>query len=344
MNCAEFQERLFEWLEGRLEAAEIERMRAHVAGCLRCRELEELATGDAGLPAVEPPDDLVASILANTTGGACDRALLLVSERLDAEVEGSMAAADPAAASALEPDPLLEMHLDSCAECARLAAALERLQRELPAMAEMEPDAGFVADVLAATVGAARPSWALASARDLRGVSRPAFDRRSWLASLPWVALVSDFWERLAQRPRLAFEGAFVSTLAFVLIIGLPSAGIAELPSRLMAEVRQEGLEVHSSVAENLGRAVEAGRAAYATSRDRLGTYVDMGSGVSSTGSRFAETFERWRQAGVEIAAHLWQGELGAAFARLWRLWTGPGRAAGIEQGSPGRRGGIQEG
>jgi len=337
MKCAEFQECLFEWLEGRLEAAEIERMRSHAAGCLRCQELEELATGDAGLPAVEPPSNMVASILAQTTGGACDRALLLVSERLDAEAAGSAEAVGSA-----EVDPLLAMHLESCVDCAMLAGALERMQRELPAMAEMEPDSGFVADVLAATIGAAVPARADTPVQAVtpapRIASRPSFDWREWVQSLPLAAPAHAFFERLAQRPRLAFEGAFVGTLAFVLVIGLPSAGVAELPSRLIAEVRQERLEVQSAVAENLGRATEAGRAVWSTSTDRLGErlgqYVSFRPDTAGTRSRLADILGRWRQASMEIATHLWEGDFSAAFARMWRLWAAPWRGDGNEEGS----------
>jgi hypothetical protein len=212
-----------------------------------------------------------------------------------------------------------------------MAGALERLQRELPAMAEMEPDAGFVGDVLAATVGAATPAPHL--------VTRPEFDWREWVQSLPLAARVSAFFESLAQRPRLAFEGAFVGCLAFVLVLGLPSAGVAELPSRLIAEVPQVRLEVQSAVAENFGRAAEAGRAAWSTSTgrlgERLGEYVNLRPDTASTRSRLADMFGSWRQAGVEIASHLWEGEFSAAFARMWRLWTAPWRSDGSEEGNP---------
>jgi len=351
MHCTEFQERLFEWLEGRLGAAEVERMQSHAAGCLRCRELEELATGDAGLPAVEPPDDMVASIMAQTTGGACDRALLLVSERLDAASADVTGSAD--VAGSVEADPLLEMHLESCAECASLAGALERLQRELPAMAEMEPDPGFVSDVMAATIGAAVPVRVAAPLQEATPaphlVSRPAFDWREWVQGLPLAAPVSAFFERLTLRPRLAFEGAFVGTLAFVLVIGLPSAGVAELPSRLMAGVRQERLEVQSAVAENFGRAAEVGRAAWTTSASRLAAsrldeYVNISPSTAGTRSRFADMLGSWRQAGVEIASHLWEGEFSAAFARMWRLWTEPWRGDGNEEEGPESRADNQGG
>jgi len=357
MNCAEFQERLFVWLEDRLEAAEVERLKAHAAGCLRCKELETLATGDARLPAIEPPDDMVASIMAQTTGGACDRALLLVSERLDlaavrdVSTESRVGAPSGVGApSAAEPDPLLEMHLESCAECARVAGALERLQRELPAMAEMQPDPGFVGDVLAATVGAAAaegaagPAGVVAAAGvaapGLHLVSRPSFDWREWVQGLPLAARVSTFFERLGQRPRLAFEGAFVGSLALMLVIGMPSAGVAELPSRLMAEVRLARLEVPSGVTENFERVAEVGRAAWSASTDRLGErwgeYIDIRPDRAALRSQLADIFGSWRQASIEIATDLWEGEFSAAIARIWRLWTAPWRGDGTEEGSPG--------
>jgi hypothetical protein len=335
MTCTEFQECLFEWLEGRLDEVGVERMKAHAAECLRCQELEELATGEAGLPAIQPPDDMVASILAQTTGGACDRALSLVCERLD---EG-----------AVEGDPLLEMHLDSCAECGRVARAIERLQLDLPAMAEMDPDAGFLSSVMAATVGTvstmpSRDAIAAHSGSTVAGAPRrantPALDWRDLVARLPLAARVSAFLERLLERPRLAFEGAFVGTLAFVLVIGVPSAGVAALPSRLMVEVRQERLEVQNAVAENWGRATDAGLAVLSSSTSRLGErlaeYVDFRPSTSEVGSRLEELMGGWRQAGIEIVTHLWEGDFGAAFARMWRLLAEPWRGEGNEEVSPG--------
>jgi hypothetical protein len=340
MNCTDFQELLFEWLEGRLDAAEIDRMQAHAASCLRCRELEELAIGDAGLPSVEPPDDMVASILAETSGGACDRALSLVCERLDD--------------SALAMDPLLEMHLSSCSECATVSAALERLHFELPAMAEMTPDANFVDSVLAVTVGAAVPAASdtpagaaaatgipsrAAAVADAWGSDRPPFDWSDWVQRLPLAARVSDFLERLSQRPRLAFEGAFVGTLAFVLVLGMPAAGVAELPSRLLAEVRQERVQVQNAVAENLSRATEAGREAWTASKGRLeerfGEYLDFGASTSEVESRIKGFLGRWQQAGIEIATHFWEGEFRAAFARMWRLWVDSWTRGGNEVRGP---------
>ena len=171
-------------------------------------------------------------------------------------------------------------------------------------------------------------------------VSRPPIDWLGWVLRLPLVARVQAFFERLAQRPRLAFEGAFVGTLAFVLVIGVPTAGVADLPSLLVAEVRQERLEVQSAIAENFERATEAGRTVWSSSKDRLGerlgAYVDFRPDTAGTRSRLADMLGRWRQAGVEVATHLWEGDFSAAFARIWHLWTAPWRGDGSEEGGPG--------
>jgi hypothetical protein len=161
---------------------------------------------------------------------------------------------------------------------------------------------------------------------DAWGSDRPPFDWSDWVQRLPLAARVSEFLERLSQRPRLAFEGAFVGTLAFVLVLGMPAAGVADLPARLMAEVRQERIEVQNAVAENWSRATEAGLEVWTTStsrlEERLSEYVDFGASTSGFGSSAKDLLGRWQQAGKEIATYIWEGEFRAAFARMWRLWV----------------------
>jgi hypothetical protein len=249
---------------------------------------------------------------------------------------------------AIDTDPLLEMHLDSCVECGRIARTIERLHIDLPAMAEMEPDADFVSSVMAATVGDASAVRARAANAAHSGstvavepwrAKTLADDWRDLAARWPLIARVHAFVERLSQRPRLAFEGAFVGTLAFVLVIGMPSAGVAELPSRLMAGVRQERLEVQNAVAENWGRATEAGLAVLSSSTSRLGDrlseYVELGSDTAEVGSRLTEFLGSWRQASIEIATYFWDGEFGAAFARMWRLWADLWSGEAVTQEAP---------
>ena len=105
------------------------------------------------------------------------------------------------------------MHLDACGECAGLAAALARLATDLPPLAEMEPDARFVPEVLART-----------SRR------RAPFDA--------WTARLAAGWRRLAQRPRIALEGAYAGAIVLVMLFGTANAPFADVPRRGIALVR----------------------------------------------------------------------------------------------------------
>jgi hypothetical protein len=71
------------------------------------------------------------------------------------------------------------------------------MRDELPALGELSPQAGFLDDVLKATVGA----------------RRPAFGERLTAA-----------WGRLVQRPRIAWEVAYVGAMLVWLIFGTPAS------------------------------------------------------------------------------------------------------------------------
>ena len=66
MNCAAFDERLADYLEGDLGTAELEAVRVHVASCVRCtalvRDLERIRAGAGELPELTPSRDLWAAI------------------------------------------------------------------------------------------------------------------------------------------------------------------------------------------------------------------------------------------------------------------------------------------
>src|SRR5262245_51684883 len=166
-SCRTFVDRLDDLLEGRLEADDRLAMEAHLSACNGCRELRRLAAGDGGAPA--PPADLLAGVLARTTGPTCGSARGRLCDHAD---------------SLLDPvdDRMVRLHLDGCADCSGLAAALARLAADLPRLAELEPGAGFTASVLSRT------------------------SRRETLAAR-LAAAVAAGWGRLARRPRIAFEG-----------------------------------------------------------------------------------------------------------------------------------------
>jgi hypothetical protein len=139
---------------------------------------------------VEPPADLAASILERTSGSPCARAR----ERLCDQVDGRLEAVD---------DELVGMHREGCADCDGLGQALTQLRADLPLLAEIRPDEGFLGDVLERT--SARPDW---TARLTRG------------------------WRALLQRPRIAWEGAYVGACLFAVLFALPQSPLAGVPQR----------------------------------------------------------------------------------------------------------------
>ena len=135
MSCQDLQNRLQDFLDGKLSALERATVEAHLSGCPGCRELVTLmgmASPSAGTP------DLTGSVLSQTTGSACDRAHEIVCDYVD----GALDSVD---------DDLLKLHMTDCDDCESLAAALARLHLDLPAMAELQPASSFVGDVLAQT-------------------------------------------------------------------------------------------------------------------------------------------------------------------------------------------------
>jgi len=193
-DCRFFVDRLDELLDGRLEEADRRAAEDHLSACSGCRELRRLADGCGAAPA--PPADLLAGVLARTSGPTCRRARERLCDHLD---------------RALDPvdDAMMRLHIDGCAECAGLAGALARLAADLPGLAERDPGMGFVAAVL-------------------RRTSRRA-SRAARLA-----AAFAAGWGRVAQRPRIAFEGAFAGSVLLMLLFGAPSAPFADVPGRAL--------------------------------------------------------------------------------------------------------------
>ena len=91
---------------------------------------------------------------------------------------------------------LLAIHLEACRDCRGLIAAVRMLAVDLPALAEMEPEPGFTARVLTATSEKQTLAQRLAAS-----------------------------WQEMLQRPRIAFEAAYIAMVTFALLFGLPFAG-----------------------------------------------------------------------------------------------------------------------
>jgi len=299
MDCTRFEDLLFESLEGDLLDTEEQSLQAHANSCTRCREFAALMRAEAADGSSEVPVDLVAGVLERTSGGACERAQLLLADRAD----GALG----------EDGSLLSMHLGGCADCAAVARALVHLQHELPTLAQLDPGAGFVAAVMDATVGRAAPAP----------------------ARIPLRARIEETWERLSQRPRLAFEGAYAGIVLLFLIFGLPSQSLAELPARAYDGLRQEGIKVERVVSAGVGELFDFGRTTWTESSARVDAYFARADSAPRDASALERTARYWAGVARDVATSIWDGLLAPIAERLRELWSGaPPAAVNPEQQS----------
>jgi len=250
MDCAEFENLLFDSLEGERAPSDVDRMQAHLLTCANCRHLDSLVRGEDQHSAAELPHDFAAGVVARTSGRPCERAQLLL-----------------AASGGAAPDEqwLVEQHLPSCPECSAVARSLARLQLDLPMLAEADPGQGFVQSVIAVTSG-------------IRG--EPKASQRAGL---------QQFIERLVQRPRIALEGAFTVAMAVSIVFGSTSLSLTDQPLRAGVEtwrsVSNATRTVTASVTEmKAGAIARADRIARSASADA----IEMGSTVSDSARELA--------------------------------------------------------
>ena len=198
MNCQSFIDHLDDFLDGRLGDASRRAARAHLRRCERCRELA--AVFEEQDEHLSPPPDLAGAILRRTSGSTCATAR----ERICEQVDGLLDDID---------DELVRSHVSRCTECSALAAAVAQLRADLPTLAEMDPDEAFVDAVLARTVGRKRR------------VKR-------------WANQAAERWAALLQRPRLAWEGAYVAAIALALLFLTPWSPLSGSAQRVAELIR----------------------------------------------------------------------------------------------------------
>lgn len=167
-------------------------------------------------------DELLAGILARTSGSPCGRAGELL-----ASCGGTPESGDERLPSVNR--ELLALHLERCADCRELASVLAVLSRDLPGLAEVRPDPELVGDVLGATLPVT-VRW------------RRAWERR---------------WNGWVRRPRFAWETALVLTVA--LSVGLTAAGSPEppIPRTLVELARRNPVQALSTPAAALRDRIE---------------------------------------------------------------------------------------
>lgn len=184
MNCGEYEALLYGSIEESIGHVNAVHMAAHEASCERCRRLAALVSGNDSVPAAVD-ENFTDSVLARTSGKPCDEVAMLLAS-------GGPDAADH--------DALWPAHVETCKACQVLQGALSRMLREVPALAELEPDASLVSSVLTETSKATLGRRSLAPARRAR----------------------ESLWLRFVQRPRAALEGAYVTAMLLLVVTWLP--------------------------------------------------------------------------------------------------------------------------
>lgn len=180
--------------------------------------------------------DLASAVVARTAGTACARARGLMVSAVDDEPDRNEAA-------------LLRGHVTHCVDCQAFAADLAGALAALPGLAEMDPDPGFAAAVLART--SRRP------------------------APATWTDRARGAWQAVVRRPRFAWEAAYVCTLCWLLVFGHPvvafdwttarvsAAASTAVPERLQSvqgQARVLKQQLVNEVARTAGGVVDAGR------------------------------------------------------------------------------------
>ena len=215
MSCRELELRLEDLLAGTLSADEARRCAEHLAGCALCRDLVDLARlGDAAAAGYAgPPPDLAPAVVARSgiqvgyadgAGGAA-RTCARAHELLAADLDEPITSTDRL---------LLHGHLATCDSCRALHGVVLALARDLPLLAEVSPDPGFVADVLRRTLPF-------------------EVQIRRW-----WDAL----WPQIWHRPRFATEAAYFGLVVLVLVFATPSSPLAAVPSEVLAIAQEPPL------------------------------------------------------------------------------------------------------
>ena len=281
MDCRTFEDRLERLLDGALSPAEEREVAEHLASCEACGHLERMLRGDDDAPAREDVD-LTGPVLARTTGSPCERARGLLSSRADAAME------------ALDSE-LLRGHLGHCQDCRAVEIALARLAEDLPSLALAEPDARFTGDVLAAT---------LPLAARLRRGARGA----------------RETWSQWMQRPRFAWEAAYVGAILLGILFWTPGSPLKEVPAQAIALAQVNPLHalresplaaVPATVSTWSRQAWDAAGAPVVQSGRDLG--VALSRRLKGAGNASEDLFRHAAQVGQA----LWSGDLEASKQRL---------------------------
>jgi anti-sigma factor RsiW len=239
-----------------------ERRREAEAHLAICEGCRSLVQPDAPIP-----PDLAKGILARTTGSACRRLKEQAAAHVDGELDGLQSA-------------LVEGHLEHCPQCAALVSALREISTVLPSLAMVDPGPIFTRDILAAT--SRNPAW------------QPAAEPFSW----------QDLGERLVRllrRPRIAFEAAYVGTLAGFLFVSYPGSQISPGPGETR---RLESLRLSAPMIRAAGMVERTAESAREQLREIHRRARQGGTGFSKACRHRSEVLERrWKSLSRELGS-----------------------------------------
>lgn len=231
MDCRAFLDRLEALLAEELSEEESCSAQMHLRQCADCRELERLARVESDDPAITPPADLADAVLELTTGSSCRPAEGLLCDHVERRLDDVSS-------------ELVRLHVESCPDCAALVRTLIRMTEDLPVLAELEPDPRFVSDVLSAT--------------------------RDRVARRPASGLV-EACRLLLQRPRIAWEGAYVATVLLALAFGSPGSPLAGVHQKALQVARNNPVqELKGPAVELENRVAEGVRSAWQASGEKV--------------------------------------------------------------------------
>ncbi|MEO8197474.1 MAG: zf-HC2 domain-containing protein [Thermoanaerobaculia bacterium] len=266
MSCRYLEDRLEALLAETLPPVEATLCAQHLETCGACRDLVELArlTGAAAGGEAESEaaarlvPDLVPAVLARTGSGtgACGRARELLAAAVDEPLENT-------------DRRLLQGHLAACGDCRVLSGVLLALARDLPRLAEVHPDAGFVDDVLRRTL---------------------PFETqiRRW-----WDAL----WPQLWHRPQFASEAAYLGLVVLVLVFVTPGSPLGAVPYEALAIAQDAPLRRIDLPAVDLEPRIAATARALRDSKSAR-VAADWSAGVRETADETVQVL-------IEIRTHL---------------------------------------
>ncbi len=269
MSCATFQDRLFEYVDGSLDANTHASVASHIESCADCAALV------ANLQHEEADEALTRAVLQRTALDACEQSAV----RIPGWVDGTLDALDA---------ELVAGHAAHCTECAALADVMRAMAVDLPVLAQVEPDASFVDEVMAATAERL-PDWvdnALAAFAEVEPDARFLDDVMAATAykapALSWAARVEDWFAGLIQRPRIAWEGAYIATMFLVLLVGFPGSPLAGVSQKALELAQTDANKIEQPfVAFDAGLNTAANEAWFSTRKvaRTIAVKASVGSG-----------------------------------------------------------------